>query len=301
MRIVIALGGNALLQRGEVPDAFVQLSRVEHAARAIALAAREHDVIVTHGNGPQIGLLALESGDDVTLTRPYPLDALGAETQGLLGYWLQQTIANAAIDREVVAIITQTVVSIDDPAFAAPAKFVGAVYSKRQADSLTQSRGWTMALDNDAWRRVVASPMPLRIVESSIINTLATSNVIVICAGGGGIPVVETASGLQGVEAVVDKDHAAALLASELGADKLLLLTDVPAVIADFGTERATPIGATSAAALSSSSFAAGSMGPKVAAACRFVKERDGIAAIGALDDLAAVLAGSAGTQIGRE
>lgn len=298
MRVLVALGGNALLRRGEVPDASIQLVHVRRAAGALAEAGNAHELVVTHGNGPQVGLLALESSDDTTLSRPYPLDALVAETQGLLGYWLQQALANAGLAGRVVSLVSQTVVAADDPAFASPTKFVGAVYTEAAAAAVAHDRGWSVAADGRGWRRVVPSPAPVRIVETPIVGELLDRGVTVICAGGGGSAVVETSDGLRGVEAVVDKDHVAALLAMALRVERLALLTDVPAVIADFGTPDARTIGHITVASLAAQKFCAGSMGPKVEAACRFAAESGGTAAIGALEDLAAVLAGTAGTQI---
>ena len=298
MRVLIALGGNALLRRGEAPDAEIQMQHVAHAAAALAAAATEHEVVITHGNGPQVGLLALESSDDRSLARPYPLDALVAETQGLIGYWLQQSIAAAGLSGRIVSLVTQTVVASDDPAFAAPAKFVGAIYDDDEARALTAERGWVLQRDGERWRRVVPSPKPVRVVETSIAEDLVGLGVTVIFGGGGGAPVIETDAGLRGVEAVVDKDHVAALLALELHAELLVLLTDVPAVLADYGLASEHPLGAVSLDEMAEESYAAGSMGPKVEAACRFVRESGRPAAIGALDDLAAVLRGEAGTRI---
>lgn len=301
MRVLIALGGNALLRRGEVPDASIQLVHLRDAAAGLAAAGNAHQLVITHGNGPQVGLLALESSNDATLTRPYPLDSLVAETQGLLGYWLQQSIANAGLSNRVVSLVSQTVVAADDPAFIDPTKFVGAIYTEEEARSIARDRGWTVAADGPSWRRVVPSPAPVRIVETSIAEDLLEREVTVICAGGGGSAVVETPDGLRGVEAVVDKDHVAALLALNLHADMLVLLTDVPAVIAGYGTPEAHPIGHTTVGQLASQEFAAGSMGPKVTAACRFATGSGGTAAIGSLDDITAVLAGEAGTHITSE
>lgn len=299
MRVLVALGGNALLRRGEVPDASIQLVHMRDAAAGLAQAANAHELIITHGNGPQVGLLALESSADATLTRPYPLDALVAETQGLLGYWLQQSIANAGLSGRVVSLVSQTVVAADDPAFSRPTKFVGAIYTEPEANAMADAHGWTVAADGAHWRRVVPSPAPVRIVESSIAADLLERGVTVICAGGGGSAVVETRDGLRGIEAVVDKDHVAALLALTLRADMLVLLTDVPAVVADYGTPQAKPLGRITVESLSTQQFADGSMGPKVAASCRFATESGGgTAAIGSLDDISAVLAGEAGTQI---
>jgi len=298
LRVLIALGGNALLRRGEVPDAAIQLDHVVHAAPALAAAAAEHELVITHGNGPQVGLLALESGDDRSLSRPYPLDALVAETQGLIGYWLQQSIAAAGLAGGVVTLVTQTVVAGADPAFATPTKFVGAVYTEEEARALTRARGWVLKPDGGAWRRVVASPAPCRVVESPIIAALLGQGVTVICAGGGGAPVVEIDGGHRGVEAVVDKDHVAALLALELRAELLVLLTDVPAVLVDYGTPSERPLGQVAVDDLDPGAYAAGSMGPKVEAACRFVRESGQPAVIGALDDLEVVLRGEAGTRV---
>ena len=299
MRVVIALGGNALLRRGEAPDARIQLEHVAAAAPALALAAAEHELLITHGNGPQVGLLAIESSDDRSLAVPYPLDALVAETQGLIGYWLQQSIAAAGLNQPIVALVTQTVVAADDPAFAAPTKFIGATYRDADVDRL-EARGWTVRQDGDAFRRVVPSPAPVRVVERAVIDGLLRGGTTVIAAGGGGAPVVETDEGLRGVEAVVDKDHVAALLALELEAELLVLLTDVAAVMSGFGTPAERPLGAVTVADLEGASFAEGSMGPKVAAACRFARESGHPAVIGALDDLAAVLRGEVGTRVER-
>jgi carbamate kinase len=298
-RILVALGGNALLRRGDIPDASVELAHVREAAQGLARAAAAHQLVIVHGNGPQVGLLAMESSSDSGLTRPYPLDALVAETQGLLGYWLQQSIANACPDgHRVVTVVTQTEVAADDPAFGLPDKFVGAVYDREQADVLASERGWAVAADGTGWRRVVPSPRPVRIVEAPVVDELLKLDVTVVCAGGGGSPVVQTDEGLRGVEAVVDKDHVAALLARTLGANLLVLLTDVPAVIDGYGTAKARPIGRTTAESLGRMQFPAGSMGPKVAAACRFATETGGTAAIGSLDDIDAVIAGTAGTRV---
>ncbi|GAA3677331.1 hypothetical protein GCM10022267_75250 [Lentzea roselyniae] len=240
MRIVVALGGNALLMRGERADASVQLHHVEAAARALAPLAAEHELVVCHGKGPQIGLLALESEADPSLTRPYPLDTLGAETQGMIGYWLAQSLRNAGVRKPILAVVTQTVVDAADPAFAAPTKFIGRIYDRAQADRLAKQNGWTMAEDGPHWRRVVPLPEPLRLVEQESIEQLVASGTIVVCAGGGA-PVVDNGQ-LRGVEAVVDKDLTSAGLAIALKADRLLLLTDVAAVMTDFGMPDAEPL-----------------------------------------------------------
>ncbi len=299
MRIVVALGGNALLHRGERPDAEPQRRNVLHAAEALVPLALDHELIVTHGNGPQVGVLAMESAADPMLTRPFPLDPLGAETQGLIGYWLTQSLHNVLPGRRVVALLTQCVVDRADPAFEHPTKFVGPTYDEHTARALAIERGWVIAPDGDAWRRVVASPEPREVVEEDVIHRLTDSGVLVVCAGGGGVPVIRHADGtLEGVEAVIDKDLTAALLAERLGADALLLLTDVTAVETDYGRPASSPITIASATELRSRGFAAGSMGPKVEAACRFAERTGGVAAIGSLTDAAAVLAGTSGTRV---
>ncbi len=299
MRVVAALGGNALLRRGERPDAEPQRRNVAKAAAALAVMAAEHDLVVTHGNGPQVGVLAMESASDPLLSRPFPLDQLGAETQGLIGYWLAQELRNALPDRRVAALVTQCAVDPADPAFAHPTKFVGPIYVQAAADQLAVARGWTVARDGDAWRRVVASPEPRRIIEADIVRMLTERGVLVVCAGGGGIPVTETTDGrLIGVEAVIDKDLTAALLAEVLGADALVLLTDVSGVETDFGRPGSQTITRATPTEMRARHFADGSMGPKVEAACRFVERTGGVAAIGALNDAVAVLAGTAGTTI---
>ncbi len=298
MRIVAALGGNALLLRGDPPDADLQKHHIDGAVDALAPLARTHELVVTHGNGPQVGLLAIESADDRTLTRPYPLDVLGAQTQGMIGYWLVQAFENALDGREVAGVVTQTLVDADDPAFGEPTKFVGAVYTEQQARLLAAAHGWTVAPDGTRWRRVVPSPRPVGIVEAALIHRLLAGNVVVICAGGGGVPVVQTGSGLLGVEAVVDKDATAALLAVSLHADLLLLLTDVSSVQVDFGLPSAQSIHRTTPPQLARFHFPAGSMGPKVDAATRFVETTGKTAAIGALGDVHAIVAGDAGTII---
>lgn len=299
MRIVIALGGNALLRRGEPPDAAPQLDQVAHAAGPIAGLAHEHEVVIVHGNGPQVGLLALESAADRSLTRPYPLDDLVAETQGLIGYWLQQALSRH-LTTPVVALVSQTVVAATDPAFAAPTKFVGSSYTKPEARTLATEHGWDIAQDGNRWRRVVPSPAPQRVVEADTADLLLTHGITVVLAGGGGVPVVEGADGLAGVEAVVDKDLVAAHLAEVLHADLLMILTDVSAVMVDFATPLQRPIGDISVADLDAVSFPPGSMGPKVDAVCQFVRSTGRRAAIGCLEEVTLVAAGTAGTQVRR-
>jgi carbamate kinase len=299
VRVVAALGGNALLERGEKPDAEIQEHHVQQAVAALAPLAKDHELILTHGNGPQVGMLALESARDPALTRPYSLDALGAQTQGMIGYWLVQALRGATTGKPAGCLVCQTKVDKDDPAFAHPTKFVGPVYEEKEALDLAAERGWTVRRDGAAWRRVVASPEPLELVELPLIKVLLESGALVVCAGGGGIPVVADASGaLRGVEAVVDKDLTSALLAGAVDADALMLLTDVDAVIDGFGTPEARPIRHATPSELRALSFPAGSMGPKVEAACRFVEATGRMAAIGRLDAAEALLDRTAGTIV---
>ena len=297
-RIVIGLGGNALLRRGEKADARVQLDHIRQIAPALARIANGADLVIVHGNGPQVGMLALERERDRALSATYPLDALVAETQGLLGYWLQQAIGNAGLERRIVTVVTQTVVDAADPAFDTPTKFIGRTYSEGEAHRLATEHGWSVAADGSNWRRVVPSPAPVRVIETSIVADLLELGVTVICAGGAGSAVVVDHNGIRGIEAVVDKDHVAALLAIELGADQFVLLTDVATVISGYGTPDARPLRDVTVESLTTENFAAGSMGPKVAAACYFAATTGKVAAIGSLDDIDAVIAGSAGTQI---
>ena len=299
MRIVVALGGNALLQRGQKPDAEVQEANVRRAAAALAPLAEEHELVLTHGNGPQVGVLALQSASDPHLTTPYPFDVLGAQTQGMIGYWLLQAMQNHLPGRQVAAIINQTLVEAADPAFADPTKFVGEMYTRDQADRLAAERGWVVKPDGEAWRRVVGSPRPQRVVETRLFRLPPESGAVLVGAGGGGVPVIRDASGhLQGVEAVVDKDLTSAVLAEALDADVLMVLTDVPAVMRDFGTPEQRPVLRATPGGLRAFDFPAGSMGPKVDAVCRFVELTGGVAAIGTLDDAAAILRGEAGTIV---
>lgn len=298
MRLVVALGGNALLRRGEKPDAAIQLEHVAEAAPALARIARDHQLVLVHGNGPQIGMLALESAADATLTRPYPFSDLVAETQGVIGYWLQQGLANAGLVTPVVTLVTQTLVDADDPAFQDPTKFVGSVYDESQARELAEAGGWTVKQDGAGWRRVVASPRPSGIVEIEIARSLLEQGTTVVLGGGGGVPVVRTPHGLEGVEAVVDKDYVAALVAETLGADLLVMLTDVSAVQTGYGTRQAQALHRVRVSDLDALDLPDGSMGPKVEAACAFATRTGGRAAIGSLPEAAAVVAGSAGTQV---
>jgi carbamate kinase len=295
----VALGGNALLERGERPDAVIQRRHVRQAAAALAPLAADHQLVLCHGNGPQVGVLALESQADTSLSEPYPLDVLVAQTQGMIGYWLVQELRNAGVVQRAVCVLSQTVVDPSDAAFGKPSKFIGPGYDKDQAQALAARLGWAVAADGPRWRRVVASPRPVELVEIETVRSLADAGVLVVCGGGGGVPVTRSDAGeLAGVAAVVDKDLTAAELAITLKADRLLVLTDVPAVIRGYGTPGARPIQAIDADALSAMTFPAGSMGPKVEACIRFVRASGQPAAIGALADAAAILAGRAGTTI---
>jgi len=297
-RLVVALGGNALLRRGEPLTADIQRQHAAEAMTAVAELAGSHDIVLTHGNGPQVGLLALQALA-YTDVPAYPLDVLGAETEGMIGYVLEQELSNRLPGRTAVTVLTQVVVDPNDPAFETPTKPIGPVYTEEQAQRLARERGWSVAPDGDHFRRVVASPEPLRIVELSAIRMLVDFGAIVVCTGGGGIPVTVNGAGtLRGVEAVIDKDLAAELLATSLEADFLLMLTDVGAVMRDWGTPDARPIGRTTPTELRGIQFANGSMGPKVAAACRFVEATGGTAAIGALEDAPRIVAGTAGTIV---
>jgi carbamate kinase len=299
VRVVVALGGNALLERGEAPIAELQQKHVIAAVEALAPLAVAHDVVITHGNGPQVGLLALESARDRDLPHPYPFDSLVAETQGMIGYLLLQALENALPGQQVVSLITQTLVTPDDPAFENPTKFVGPVYDEAEAHNLAKRWGWQVRPDGRSWRRVVPSPEPKEIIELATIKVLLADGAIVICAGGGGVPVRRTPDGLlHGVEAVLDKDSTTALLAADVGADAMLLLTDVAAVQLDYGTPQARSIGRISLQELEQLQFPSGSMGPKVAAACRFVRGSHRVAAIGRLEDAVELLAGKVGTTV---
>lgn len=299
MRILVALGGNALLQRGQVPDASLQQANTQRAVAALAPLAEEHELVLTHGNGPQVGVLALQSASDPNLTTPYPFDVLGAQTQGMIGYWLLQAMQNQLPGRQVAAIINQTLVEAGDPAFADPTKFVGEMYTEEEAARLAAERGWVVKPDGTGWRRVVGSPRPQRVVETRLIRLLLSSGAVVVCAGGGGVPVVRDADGhLQGVEAVVDKDLTSAVLAEALDADFLLVLTDISHVMSGYGTPEQAPILRSTPGQMRSGDFAAGSMGPKVDAVCRFVELTGGTGAIGSLDDAQAIIAGHAGTIV---
>jgi len=300
MRIVVALGGNALLRRGEPMSAENQRANTQQAASALAeLCHAGHELVITHGNGPQVGLLALQ-GAAYDPNNVFPLDVLGAETEGMVGYLIEQELENVlGTGYQVATLLTQIEVDAEDPAFTAPNKPVGPVYTKAEAQKLANSRHWTIAPDGDGYRRVVASPKPLSIPDIGVIALLIDYGVIVVCTGGGGIPVVrKNDDSIVGIEAVIDKDRSSELLARSIGADMLLMLTDVDAVYKDWGTSTSTPIRQIRTNEVSKLTFPAGSMGPKIEAACDFVNKTNGKAGIGALADALAIVEGRAGTNI---
>jgi carbamate kinase len=301
MRIVIALGGNALLRRSDPMTTEVQRRNVKIAAEAIAPLAAEHSIVVVHGNGPQVGLLSLQA-EAYTGAEPYPLDVLDAGTQGMIGYLIQQELRSLLpAQSQVATLLTMIVVDPDDPAFASPTKFVGPVYDKDAADALAARKGWSFRQDGTAWRRVVPSPKPRQILEIQPITWLLERGAVVICAGGGGIPTMYPSSSpgdLAGVEAVIDKDLASELLAENVNADLFLMATDVDGVYLDWGTPQQRRLSQVTPEELAGHAFAAGSMGPKVEAAARFASNTGRRSAIGSLADIAGIVAGSAGTNV---
>ncbi|HVL22696.1 MAG TPA: carbamate kinase [Thermomicrobiales bacterium] len=301
MRVVVALGGNALLKRGEPMTAETQRANCRIAAKALAPVASHHELVLTHGNGPQVGLLALQA-QAYTDVDPYPLDVLGAQTEGMIGYMLEQELGNM-LPFEVPLATLLTMVEVDpaDPAFADPTKFVGPVYERDEADRIAAEKGWIFKQDGAKWRRVVPSPLPKRIFESRPITWLLERGTIVICAGGGGIPSAYVPEGkriLGGIEAVIDKDLASELLARELGADLFVMATDVDGVYADFGTPEQRLLDRVTVDDLRRHTFASGSMGPKVAAAIQFAELTGQRAAIGSLQDIDGIVQGDAGTHV---
>jgi len=302
MRVVVALGGNALLRRGQPMTAENQRENVRVACDHLAPIAEKHELIISHGNGPQIGLLALEESAYGEETAS-PLDVLGAETQGMIGYLIEQELGNRLpFEKPLASLLTMIEVDPDDPAFTDPSKPVGPIYTKSEADKLAAQRGWTFKPDGDSMRRVVSSPVPKRIFELRPVRWLLDQGCVVICAGGGGIPVAyRPGRQLVGVEAVIDKDRASALLARDVGADLLIMATDASAVFTGFGTPQQRAIVAANPDALLTeyhAEFAAGSMLPKVIAASDFAEATGQPAAIGALADIDAMLDGTAGTRV---
>jgi carbamate kinase len=300
MRIVVALGGNALQRRGEPMTVDGQRHNVAVACKSLAPVAEEHELVVTHGNGPQVGMLALQAAayDEVST---YPFDVLGAQTEGMIGYLIEQELGNLLpAEKPLATILTMTQVDADDPAFAHPTKFVGPVYAADVAEEIAARRGWVFRQDGDMWRRVVPSPAPQRIVEIRPVQWLLDQGCVVICAGGGGIPTMYAAGTrtLIGVEAVIDKDRASAVLATELKADLLVIATDVDAVYLDWGTPQQRAVTTAHPDALAPGLFPAGSMGPKVEAAAQFARTSGRPAVIGSLEQLSSILAGIGGTRI---
>ncbi|MDZ4063824.1 MAG: carbamate kinase [Coriobacteriia bacterium] len=304
MTIVVALGGNALLKRSEPMTTSAQRKNVRTAAKALAPLAEKHNLVLAHGNGPQVGLLALQAAayDDAD---PYPLDLLGAQTEGMIGYMIEQELGNLLpFEKPLATILTMVEVDPNDPAFDNPTKFVGPQYGRDDADRLEAERGWKFKMDGDLWRRVVASPEPKQIFELDPIKWLVEKGAVVICAGGGGIPTAYLPDGtrtLVGAEAVIDKDLASALLAKELGADLLVMATDAEGVYAEWGTRKQHLLRRVTPEELERYEFAAGSMGPKVEAALRFVRETGKRAAIGSLEEIERIVAGEAGTCVSTE
>ncbi len=308
MRIVVALGGNALQRRGEPMTAENQRTNVQIAAKQLAKVAKEHELVMAHGNGPQVGLLGLQNDAyarhvDAKVT-PYPLDVLGAQTQGMIGYMIQQELGNELpAEKPIATVLTQVEVDANDPAFKNPTKFVGPVYDQAESEHLAKENGWVVKADGKYFRRVVPSPKPKRIFEIRPIKWLIEKGTIVIAVGGGGIPTMFDQSGkrLSGIAAVIDKDLASCLLAREVNADYFLIATDVPSVFVDWGTPQARAIKMTHPDELSRMAFEAGSMGAKVEAACEFARLSGKRAVIGALEDIDKIIHGKAGTVVSTE
>jgi len=298
MRIVIALGGNALLRRGEDMTAVNQRKNIQIAVSALAPIVEQNELVISHGNGPQVGLLSLQSAAYKEVEE-YPLDILGAQTQGMIGYMIEQELGNILpIEVPIASILTMVEVDPDDPAFDDPTKPIGPVYSKEEAEALKNDKGWEIKKDGEYWRRVVASPIPHRIFELRPIHWLLEKNTVVICAGGGGIPTIYNKEGnLEGVEVVIDKDRASSLLAFELEADILIMATDTDGVYSNWGTEEEKLISKTTPEEIRKYEFDKGSMGPKVEAACSFIERSGQRAVIGSLTDIEDMVNGTAGTQ----
>ena len=300
MKVVVSLGSSALLKRGEPMDGKIQRKNLARAATELAIIARGHKVIVTHSSGPQAGLLAVKA-EAYAQSQQYSLDVLHAEVEGMIGYMIQQELNSILPKHPVVTLITQIEVNENDPAFQEPNTPIGPTYSAEEAQRLARTHGWKLVAEGSKWRRVVASPEPVNLVELAWIRLLFHAGAVVVCAGGGGIPVVVSPTGaVRGVEAVIDKDLAAALVARQVGADALLLLTDVDAAYIGWGGNNPRPVRETMPSELRKYPFAPGSMKSKVEAACRFVEATGGTAGIGALDEAAAILNGEAGTFVKR-
>jgi len=299
--IVIALGGNALLRRGQELNAENQRDNIRLAAQQLAAVHENHKIVIAHGNGPQVGLLALMD-HEYTAVDPYPLDVIGAETVGMIGYMIEQELGNIIpADDPIVTVLTQVVVDSKDPAFENPTKPVGPIYARQEAERLAHEKGWSIAPDGAYFRRVVPSPEPQRIIEIEAIRLLVKEEMVVICAGGGGIPVAYNGNKLYGVEAVIDKDLASGLLARSLNADMFIMLTDVDYVYVDYGTPQQRAIRAAHPDAIEALGFDTGSMGPKVQGACRFVRETGRRSVIGRLRHLEETVDGQSGTLISNE
>jgi carbamate kinase len=300
VRVVVALGGNALLQRGQPMTAEMQRQNIRVAAEQLAPVAAEHELVISHGNGPQVGLLSLQASA-YEAVEAYPLDVLGAETEGMIGYMIEQELGNILpIERPFASILTMVEVDPDDPAFADPTKFIGPVYERVEAERLAAEKGWVIKPDGDRWRRVVASPQPKRIFEIRPIRWLLERGCVVICTGGGGIPTMYAPGTrtLVGAEVVIDKDRASALLAEELDADVFVMATDVDAVYRDFGTPDQVAVRHATPVEIRDMDLPAGSMGPKVEAAIAFAEHTGKAAAIGRLAEIGQVIAGERGTRI---
>lgn len=312
MRVVVALGGNALQKRGEPMTVENQRANVKTACRALSPVAMEHELVISHGNGPQVGLLSLQASSYDEASE-YPFDVLGAQTEGMIGYFIEQELGNyLPFEKPIATILTMTEVDADDPAMADPTKFVGPVYTEADAKRLAAEKGWTVKQDGDAWRRVVPSPVPKRIFEIRAIKALLDMGAVVVCTGGGGIPTMYVPGGselegpwdfndkqLVGVEAVIDKDRSSAVLAQDLEAELLVIATDADAVYLGWGTPDQKAIAEASPDDIEAYDFPAGSMGPKVEAAAEFARRNPGSAAvIGALEDLPEIMAGTKGTRV---
>ncbi|MEH6531205.1 MAG: carbamate kinase [Photobacterium frigidiphilum] len=295
--IVVAVGGNALLQRGELMSYDNQFNNIAIATQALAKLSAEYQVVIVHGNGPQVGLLALQNLA-YSDAPPYPLDVLGAETQGMIGYMMAQGLKRSAPNGNFSTLLTQVIVDENDPAFTDLNKFIGPVYDQQTAEDKAKQFGWTIKPDGQYWRRVVPSPKPQHILELDSIRTLLAADHTVICCGGGGCPVIKTPNGYDGIEAVIDKDLSAAMLAKELGAQHFLILTDGDNVCVDWGTPTEKPLHHVTVKELNQYTFAAGSMAPKVDACCEFALETLGTGHIGSLHKAYEIMMDQSGTHI---